>query len=144
MPYQDAPEGWWLDFVGADPAPTAKVAVTLADGSPHVTPVWVALDGADLLFTTWAESAKGRALRRDQRVSLCWDDARPPFAFVTVFGVAEIVDDPEQLRHWAAVIGGRYMGAARAEEYGRRNGVPGELLVRVHVTRVVAKVDVAG
>ena len=35
------------------------------------------------------------------------------------------------MAHWAAVIGGRYMGAERAEEYGRRNGVPGELLVRV-------------
>ena len=48
-----------------------------------------------------------------------------------VHGTATISEDPDELRHWAAVIGGRYMGADRAEEYGTRNGVPGELLVRV-------------
>lgn len=35
------------------------------------------------------------------------------------------------------------MGPERADEYGRRNGVPPELLVRVTPTRIVAKVDVA-
>ena len=35
------------------------------------------------------------------------------------------------------------MGAERAEAYGRRNAVPPEMVVRVHVERVVAKVDVA-
>jgi hypothetical protein len=39
--------------------------------------------------------------------------------------------------------GRRYMGAARAEEFGRRNGVPGELLVRVKPTKVHAAFDVA-
>jgi hypothetical protein len=43
--------------------------------------------------------------------------------------------------HWAAVIGGRYMGAENAGEYGRRNGVPGELLVRLRPTNVVAVAD---
>ena len=31
------------------------------------------------------------------------------------------------------------MGADRAEEYGERNGVPGELLVRLTPTRIVAR-----
>jgi len=31
------------------------------------------------------------------------------------------------------------MGADQAEGFGARNGVPGELLVRVHPTRVVAR-----
>ena len=35
------------------------------------------------------------------------------------------------------------MGADRAEEYGCRNAVPPELLVRVTPTTVTAKVDVA-
>jgi len=138
---------WWRGFVTALPARTAKIAVTGADGAPFVTPVWVALDGegeaTEILFNTAEESGKGRALRRDPRVSLCWDDERPPFAFVTVTGTARLVDDLEQVRHWAAVIGGRYMGDGRAEEYGARNGVPGELLVRVAVTRVIAVRDVA-
>ena len=35
------------------------------------------------------------------------------------------------------------MGAEQAEAYGRRNAVPPEMVVRVTVDRVVAKVDVA-
>ena len=53
-------------------------------------------------------------------------------------------EDLAEVRHWAARIGGRYMGADRAEEFGRRNGVPGELLVRVQPVHVVATIDVAG
>jgi len=34
-------------------------------------------------------------------------------------------------------------GADRAEEFGRRNGVPGELLVRLHPTKITAAFDVA-
>jgi hypothetical protein len=41
------------------------------------------------------------------------------------------------------MLGGRYMGGERAEEYGRRNGVPGELLVRVRLRRIVAVADLA-
>ena len=33
------------------------------------------------------------------------------------------------------------MGAERAEEFGRRNGVPGELLVRLRPTKVIAVMD---
>lgn len=147
MPTLATAPSWWRDFVIALPARTAKIAVTLADGSPLVTPVWVALDGegetTEVLFNTGESSGKGRALRRDPRVSLCWDDDRPPFTFVTVLGTARLVEDLDEVRHWAGVIGGRYMGADRAEEYGARNGVPGELLVRVAVSRVMAVRDVA-
>lgn len=135
--------GWWRTFVGADPPRTAKLAVVRADGSPHVAPVWVALDGDRLVFNTGAGTVKGRALRRDPRVALCFDDERPPFTFVIVRGVADISEDPADLLRSATIIGGRYMGADRADEYGRRNGVPGELLVRVTPTDVVAARDLA-
>ena len=41
------------------------------------------------------------------------------------------------------MVGGRYMGADRAQEFGARNGVPGELLVRLRAEMVVAMRDVA-
>ncbi len=47
------------------------------------------------------------------------------------------------VRAWATRIGGRYMGSRRADEYGARNGVPGELLVRVTPTRSSGATDVA-
>jgi len=143
MGYTSAPDGWWQEFVSATPARTAKLAVVRADGSPHVAPVWVDLDGDDVMFTTSADTIKGKAILRDPRVCLCWDDEAPPFSFVTIAGAAVTSTDPEELLRWSTRIGGRYMGADRAEEFGRRNAVGPELLVRVTPLRVVAKVSVA-
>ena len=53
-------------------------------------------------------------------------------------------EDLEELLRFATASGGRYMGAARAAEFGRRNAVPGELLVRLRPKRVIATADVAG
>ncbi|MGH9165134.1 MAG: PPOX class F420-dependent oxidoreductase [Acidimicrobiales bacterium] len=126
-------------------ARTAIVAVVRSDGRPHAAPVWFVTDPADdaLMFTTAASSVKGRALCRDPRVALCVDDETPPFAFVLVEGAATVSADLDEMLRWATAIGGRYMGAGRAEEFGRRNAVPGELLVRVTPTLVVARKYVA-
>jgi PPOX class probable F420-dependent enzyme len=143
VPYDDAPEGWWRSFLAELPARTAKLAVTRADGSPHVAPVWFDLDGDEVVFMTSADTIKGKAILRDGRVALCVDDDRPPFHFVTIAGTATTSTDPDELLRWGTRIGGRYMGVDRAEEYGRRNAVPPEMVVRVRPTHVVAKVDVA-
>jgi len=123
---------------------TGKLAVVRRDGSPFATPVWFVLDetGA-LVFTTGAETVKGKALRRDPRCCICVDDETPPFDYVRVDGVAELSEDPPELLAWSTRIAARYMGAERAEAYGRRNAVPGELLVRMRPTRVHALVDIA-
>jgi len=122
---------------------TAKLATVRADGRPHVAPVWFDLDGDTLVFTTWHTTVKAANLRRDPRVSLCIDEDMPPFAFVIFEGIAALSEDPAELLRWAASIAGRYMGSDQAEAFGRRNGVPGELLVRVTPTRVVAKAKVS-
>jgi PPOX class probable F420-dependent enzyme len=134
---------WWRDFLASLPAHTAKVATVRSDGRPHVAPVWIALDGDDIVFTTGATTVKGRSLRHEPRVCISVDDERPPFSFVVIDGIATLSDDAGELRHWAAVISGRYMGEDKAEAYGRRNAVPGELVVRVTPTHVVAARNVA-
>lgn len=143
MPYTRAPDGWWQSFLAALPAHTAKLAVVRADGSPHVAPVWFDLDGDDVMFMTAADNIKGKAILRDGRVSLCVDDERPPFSFVTIAGTTKTSTDPDELLQWAIRIARRYMGADRAEDYGRRNAVPPEMLVRLTPTKVVATVNVA-
>ncbi len=122
---------------------TGKLATLRKDGRPHVTPIWFVLDGDDVVFTTHETSLKGRALRRDPNIALCVDDDRPPFAYVLIEGQATVDTDVGRLRDWAARIGGRYMGADRAEEYGARNGVAGELLVRVTASKVLARGAIA-
>jgi hypothetical protein len=74
---------------------------------------------------------------------ICVDDPHPPYSFVQVQGVAELSEDPAELVAVATRTGARYMGAEKAEEYGRRNGVPGELVVRVRPTKVVKAFDLA-
>ena len=133
----------WRAFVTAGTR-TGKCAVTRKDGSPHVTPIWFVLDGDDLLFNTGAETIKGRALARDPRLSVCVDDQEPPYSFVLLRAEATLVEDLDEVRRWATAIGGRYMGADRAEEFGARNAVEGELLVRLHADHVFAEADIAG
>ncbi|GLZ33117.1 PPOX class F420-dependent enzyme [Lentzea sp. NBRC 105346] len=143
MGYTDAPEGWWREFVLASPAKTGKLAVTRKDGSPHVAPVWVDIDGSDLVFLTHKDTIKGKSILRDGRVALCFDDEQPPFHFVTIAGRAVVDEDPDQLSYWAGRTAARYMGADRADEYAARNGVPGEMVVRVKIDKISAKVNVS-
>jgi PPOX class probable F420-dependent enzyme len=132
----------WRAFVSVGTR-TGKLATVRADGRPHIAPIWFVLDGDDLVFNTAKDSVKGRNLARDPRASLCVDDDRPPYSFVVCEGSAALSEDPAELVQWATRIGGRYMGADRAEDFGRRNGVPGELLVRLRVEKVVALADLA-
>ncbi len=123
---------------------TAKVATSMRDGGPHVMPVWFVLDGERIVFTTGRDSVKGRNLRRDPRVAVVVEDDDPPFAFVHVRGRVEISEDLDEMLRFASAIGARYMGAERGEEFGRRNAVPGELLVSVVPERVITLVDAVG
>jgi PPOX class probable F420-dependent enzyme len=126
-------------FMTGRPARTGKLGTTRADGRPHVAPIWYDLDDdGTVVFTTGAESLKGKALRRDPRVCLCVDDDTPPFSFAIVEGTAKIGEDLDELLVWAIRIAERYVGDDQAEAYGRRNAVPGELLVRVSPSHVVA------
>ena len=144
MPYRPMSDEQVRAFLAASPPRTGKLATVRADGRPHVAPVWYDLDDeGSVVFNTGESTVKGRNLLRDPRASFCVDDDRPPFSFVVLEGVVEISDDPVELRHWATRIGGRCMGADRAEAYGARNGVPGELVVRLRPGRVSSARDLA-
>jgi len=123
---------------------TGKLATVRADGRPHIVPVWFTLDGETLVFTTGKKTVKAANIRRDPRVTLCVDDETPPYAYIQVEGTAELIDDPAALLRCATHVGGRYMGAARAEEFGRRNAVPSEALVRITPTKIIFEENIAG
>jgi PPOX class probable F420-dependent enzyme len=124
-------------------ARTAKIATVRADGRPHVAPVWFILDGDTIVFTTWHTTVKAANIRRDNRIAICVDDERPPYAFACIDGTAELSDDLDALKLWATKIAGKYMGDELAEAYGKRNAVEGELLVRVTPTKIVFQTRIA-
>ncbi len=122
---------------------TGKLATVRADGSPHVIPIWFAFDDdtGDVLFMTWHRSLKARNMRRDPRVSICVDDESFPFAWARLGGIATLSEQDGV--HWATETSRRYVGDDRAAGYGARNGVEGELVVRVTPTRLVGEARVA-
>ena len=122
---------------------TGKLGYLAADGRPLVAPIWFLVEDGRLVFNTGSATAKGRALLRDPRAVLVVDDDKPPFSFVQVQGIASISANDTDLLETATRIAARYMGQNRAEEFGRRNGVPGELVVRITPTKVIAAFDVA-
>jgi PPOX class probable F420-dependent enzyme len=134
---------------------TGKLATVKKDGSSHVVPIWFVLDDrnsssksskrSDIVFTTNSTSAKAKNIQHDNRVSICVDDQKPPFSFVTVYGTAKIHHyKQKELFKWATKIAQRYMGKDNAEAYGRRNSTEGEVLVRIKPTRIIAEKDIAG
>ncbi len=130
-----------VDFLSAGTR-TAMLGYLAADGRPLVAPVWFIVEDGELVFNTGRETAKGHALSRDSRVVICVDDPHPPYSFVQVQGTATLYDGADDLLEIATRIAERYVGVDRAEEFGRRNAVPGELVVRVQPSKVNSAFDV--
>jgi PPOX class probable F420-dependent enzyme len=123
---------------------TGKLSYLAASGRPLVTPIWFVVDDGSLVFNTGKDTAKGRSLARDPRATICVDLQEPPYGFVQVQGDAELSEDPAELLRTATVIAARYMGPELAEEFGKRNAVPGEYVVRLRPTKVLAAFNMTG
>ena len=122
---------------------TGHLATVRADGRPHVAPIWFVVDGDDIVFNTGYESVKGRNLLREGRATMSVDDGVPPYSHVIVSGPVHSGEDPDELLRFATSIGGRYMGPERAAEFGARNGVPGEYVVRLHCETIIGARNVS-
>lgn len=64
----------------------AFVASLEPDGHPNVTPVWVELDGEDIIINTALGRAKARNLAADERVALALTDPEDTSTAVAVRG----------------------------------------------------------
>ncbi len=118
---------------------TAKLATVRSDGRPHVAPVWFVVDQDELVFMTGLSTVKGKNMSRDPRVMISVDEESFPYAFVLIQGSATIEElSPEELFPWSRRIAARYVGEERADVYGKRNAVEGEVLVRVPLEQVSA------
>jgi PPOX class probable F420-dependent enzyme len=131
-----------MEFLAAGTR-TGKLATASPSGAPHVAPIWFVVDGEDLVFTTNMETVKGRHLRANPRGALTVDRSEFPYDFVVVRGPIDVVERAPDLLEWATRIAERYVPAGRAEDYGKRNAVPDELLCRLRVERIVGQKDIA-
>jgi len=123
---------------------TAKLGTINKDGSPHITPIWFILDENDhIIFTTYFKSLKAKNLVRNPKVSICVDDQVPPFSFVIVNGIAKIMTNSRDLLIWTTKIEERYMGKELSLDYGKRNAVEGELIIKVIPTKINGQKDIS-
>ena len=67
-----------------------KLATTMKDGSPHVTPIWYRLEDGIIFVNTTTSRVKYFNIRRDSRVCLLVDDGYP---HVILFGRARIANE---------------------------------------------------
>jgi PPOX class probable F420-dependent enzyme len=131
----------WREFV-TEGGRLGNVAVTRADGRPHVTPVWFVLDGDDLVFSTEPKGVKGKSVLRDSSIAVCVNDEKYPYAFVLIEGEASTSSNPDEHRRLATQIGQRYAGPDGAAAFADHS-VARHALVRIRITKVTARNEVA-
>jgi PPOX class probable F420-dependent enzyme len=64
----------------------AHVATLMADGAPHVSPVWIGVEGDLLAIFSAQENLKVRNLRRDGRVAISVCDEHNPYRAAIIRG----------------------------------------------------------
>ena len=105
----------------------ASVATVMPDGSPHVSTVWIDVDGDDVLFNTAEGRVKTANIRRDPRVSISAFDQLDPYEQVVIHGaVVEMTHEGADAH--IDKLAKKYLGV---EEYPWRD--PGEQRVIVRV-----------
>lgn len=113
----------------------AFLAEVMEDGSPHVSPVWITLEGGNISFNTAVGRLKERNMRRDSRVAISLADKDNFYDKVDIRGrVVELVEGDEAERQ-IDELAKKYIGQ---DTYPWRR--PGEVRVKV----VVKPVAVAG
>ena len=105
----------------------ASLATLNPDGSPQITPLWVDLDGDDVVFNTAQGRKKARNLERDARVAVTVIDPDDQYNVVAFQGTVTEVTAHGADAHIDA-LAKKYLGV---DSYPMRR--EGEVRIRVTV-----------
>jgi hypothetical protein len=72
----------------------AHLALTLKDGTPHVTPIWFDWDGTHIIINTARGRVKDKVLKRWPVVALAISNPADPYHYLRVRG--RVVDETEE------------------------------------------------
>jgi PPOX class probable F420-dependent enzyme len=88
----------------------AHIATLMPDGAPHSVPVWIDLEGDNLVILTGPGSRKARNLERDPRVAISINDIDQPYASALIRG--RLLERVEGDRAWEIIdrIARKYIG----------------------------------
>jgi PPOX class probable F420-dependent enzyme len=109
------------------------LATINADGTPHVSPMWVDLEGDHVMFNTAIGRVKEENLRRDPRLSLTCVDPDNPYDRMQIRGRAVRFVEGDDADRCMDRLAQKYVGTERYEWR-----VPGErrVMILVEPTRV--------
>ncbi len=112
----------------------ANVATVDPDGKPQLTPVWIDLEGDNLVFNTAKGRAKEVNLARNPVVAVSVVDPADPYNVVVVRGT--VTGTEEGADAHIDALAHKYLGV---DTYPMRQ--PGEVRIKytVHADRVVAQ-----
>jgi len=105
----------------------ASLATLNPDGSPQITPLWIDLDGDDVVFNTAKGRVKARNLEKDSRVAVSVVDPDDAYNVVALRGTVTDVTTEGADAHIDS-LAKKYLGA---DSYPFRRD--GEVRIRVTV-----------
>jgi PPOX class probable F420-dependent enzyme len=111
-------------------------ATNRRDGTPQLTPIWFDWDGTTIRFSTPGGTAKNVNIRRDNRIAICIDDPGPGRRFVTLYGKAELDENPETIADHIRRIRAKYGYAGETTVESVRS--EGRLLISFQPEKIVA------
>ncbi|MEJ7798887.1 MAG: pyridoxamine 5'-phosphate oxidase family protein [Ilumatobacter sp.] len=88
----------------------AKIATTMSDGWPVLSPVWYSWDGSSFLVVSKANTSLVKNLTRDSRCGLLVDNTELPYMRVSVQGEVELLADDFDWQSPAREMVMRYLG----------------------------------
>ena len=83
-----------VDLLSPEKKAFASLALTLADGSPQVTPIWFSWDGTHIILNTARGRVKDKVMRRHGKVALSIVDPNDPYRYLQIRG--RVVDETEE------------------------------------------------
>ena len=84
----------YQDLLSWDKKAFANLALSLKDGTPHVTPLWFDYDGEYIVLNSARNRVKDRVMRRSGLVAMAISDPENPYRYIQIRGrIVEITED---------------------------------------------------
>lgn len=122
---------------------TATFASNGRDGYPHLIAMWYAVDGDDVIMTTYGKSQKAINLRRDPRATFMLEagETYDQLRGLMIRGRAEIIEDVDAVTQVLLKVGAKMSGNASmtsAQNEAVRKQASKRIAIRFHPEKIAS------